>query len=105
MADALEVDLKTNQLLHVTATPDGAIDGSLQAEVVSGPGGESILPGDGPLDIRLAPGDTDGDAVFRIFADADPGSGQSFIDAMVTLHASHPLATSLGVTGVIEPKP
>jgi hypothetical protein len=106
----LTVDLNTEQKVRITANPTtasgapAALDGALQAELVSGDG--TVLPGDTPLQVQLLAGaDVTQPSVFRLFGDADLGSGIVAIEDTVTLNVSAALAFALGlVASAPEPK-
>ena len=97
------------QKARVTASPTtlsgapASIDGVLQGELLSGDA--LIEPGSGPLDLVIRQSSTTGagDAVVRVFGDADLGAGVVTIEDVVTIHFVSELAANLGVGVTSEP--
>jgi hypothetical protein len=80
-----------------------SIDGALQGEVLQGD--VTVEPGNGPNDLVIRPnsGAALGDALVRVFGDADLGAGVELIEDLVTVHLVAERAANLGLTGGAEP--
>lgn len=106
----LGIACNNEQKVKVTANPvtsagnPAQLDGGIQAEVLSGDGSVQPVPGE-PNSFFAVSGSGVGQTVYRVFGDADLGSGTVLIEDTVTLDVSGAQAASFGlVAGAPEPK-
>lgn len=107
---ALAIACTTDEQVPVTATPvtstgnPALIDGALTVTVQSGSGTVVQDPAT-PLAFVARSGDTAGDTVYLVSADADLGAGVTAISDTVTLTVTSAAAASFGLTaGAAQPK-
>jgi len=106
----LEISITNEQQVLVTLNPVTAaghpapVDGIPAWTVQSG--NSTVVPAADGLSAQLVSEDNPGDTVFMVSADVDPGPGVTTISDLITLHVSHALAASLGLSeGAVTPKP
>ena len=107
---ALAIACTNEEQVPVTASPvtssgqPAQIDGALRVTVQSGDGTAVQDPAT-PLVFTARSGDTPGDTVYLVEADADLGAGTTLISDVVTLTVTSATAASFGLTqGAAEPK-
>ncbi len=104
----LEVTLTNEEQYRVVSRPGTSsgrpaqVDGPIRGTLTSGEG--DVMPGNNDLELVLRTGDNPGPATFLIEADADLGSGVVLIQDTVLLNVIGSMATSLGLSGSVEPK-
>lgn len=106
----LPIACNNEQKVKVTAAPvtasggPAALDGGLQASVVSGDGTFANVPGE-PNAIDFISGAGIGTTVYRVFGDADLGAGVVTLEDTVELTVDGAQAVSFGLTsGAPQPK-
>ena len=99
----LALACSNEEKIKVTASPTtpggnpATLDGGLQAEVLSGTGTKEPDPSD-PNSFFAVSGPDVGQTVFRVFGDADMGSGVVTIEDVVTLDVAGAMAANFGLT-------
>jgi hypothetical protein len=112
----LPVACNNEQKVKITAAPRTAgtptnpagnpaqLDGPVQAEVVSGDGTVETIPTE-PNSFYVVSGPGVGKTTYRVFADADLGTGVVLLEDTIELEVSGAQAASFGLTaGAPEPK-
>jgi len=106
----LAIACTSEEQIPVTAAPVTAsgrpalVDGALTITVQSG-SGTFTQDAATPLAFTAVSGDTGGDTVYQVDADADLGEGVETISDVVTLTVTSASAASFGLTaGAAEPK-